>query len=334
MKQLVWSPHRLLLWLRCPYAYFLQYKEKVRVPKEWFLIFGGAVHEAIKICHRGNRHQAFMPTLERPLFFKSALSFGKFWCGLWKREIAKAEKETGIKWSKEGQQEELQALGWAMLAGKKDGSYKGYYHCILNPPFPARIIALEFTIPKVTLWGFPFSGRIDQLWRTDQGTAIIDITTGRSTDVKFLQMTAYDLALQEYCRINPKAGKLFGEGARQHFVWNLRTERLIRARLQDPLELRRQLEAAVAGIQDGDFHQTQQDDVCRWCEFKEMCGKIMGESLPATSDLVQLELEGLSLALEGPRALQPRQGYFKKGAEGGWFKGAQVMGKQVNDKKA
>lgn len=321
MTRFRWSANRLLLYLKCPYAYFLRYEEKIKVPVPWYLVFGDTVHESIKVCHKGNPHQHFEPTPERPLFFRSSWTLAGFWIKLFERKIAKAEEETGIQWDYEGQKEDLVKLGWIMLAGKKDGSRKGYYRCILNPPFQINLLEVEYQI-WTKLWEkFPAQARIDQIWETSQGTALVDLTTGRSHDVKFLQITLYDLCLKQHCRDDPEARKRFGSEASIHYIWSLRDEKLIPIEPQEPQTLREGLEYAAANIQDGEFHETQQDHVCRYCEYREICGKLTGKPIPA-ADGAESEIS-LPARAKKPR---PQQLYFKRGAAGGWFRGTQVKG--------
>lgn len=319
-----WSVARLSAYLQCPYAYYLRYREKVKTSKPWYLIFGGAIHKAIEICHKGNSRQQFEPTLERPLFFKSAQAFGGFWLGLWERTVAAAEAGTGVQWTSPDQKDQLKGLGWALLAGTKDGRYKGYYHCILHPPLPIEVLEVEFTF-EVDLWGYPFTGKIDQIWRTPQGTAVVDLTTGRSQAVKFLQITAYDACLRELCRTDPEARERFGAGANQHFIWTLREEKLVPTAPQDSETLRRNLEFVAAGIQDGDFRETQQDQVCRFCVYRRICGKTVGEPIPAADG----ETAGIKIVLPSrPPKPSAQQLTFKVGAKGGWFRGEQVRGRE------
>lgn len=323
-KQFRWSVSRILKYLSCPYAYFLQYKQKITAPKPYYLVFGGAVHKAIEICHRGNPRQRFQPTTQRPLFFQDAKAFGGFWIGHWQREVAKAEKETGIEWhsEKETRMKELTGLGYAMLAGTQAGSYQGYYQCILKPPFPVEILEVEWKIPKeVKLWGYSFTGFIDQIWRTPEGTALVDITTSQAEEVKFFQITIYDLCLQEACRLNLKLQERFGGGAQAHYVWALRQEKLVRIQ-PDPEASRETFAAAVAGIEAGDFHESPQDQKCRFCEFREICGKTGQEfiNLPLSEQKLQLALPELP---PKPKYHQPPFP-SNKGVKGGWIRGQQV----------
>lgn len=320
-----WSVSRLNTYIQCPYLYYLRYKKRLKVPKAWYLIFGAAIHRAIEVCHKGQPNQNFIPTPKRPLYFRSAKSFGGFWLGFWEREIARAERETGISWESESQPERLKGFGWALLAGTKDGRYKGYYECITHPPFPVEVLEVELSL-EGTLWGYPFTGIIDQIWKTRKGVAIVDITTGRSQAVKFRQFTAYDELLSAYCRANPLAQERFG-GERQYFIWNMQTEKLIPTKPQDPATLRESLAVASAGVQDGLFQEAQQDTDCRFCEYREVCGKTVGKPISAMRAGNELGVE--IITPDRPPKPKPRQLTFKAGVgvEGGWFRGDQVTGK-------
>jgi len=311
-----WSASRLLLYLRCPRAYFLKYKKKVSVPIPSYLVFGKAIHKGIKILHQGNPHQRFEPTEERPLFFKDAQAFGGFWIGLLQREVEKTEKETGIRWKNDEEKDSLKSLGWAMLAGTKDSRWRGYYNTILKPPFPIKILEWEFRIRTDLFSRFPVTAVIDQIWETPEGTAIVDFTTGRSSNVKFLQMTFYHEVLKEYCRI-PKARKRFGSGPKGYYIWNLRDEKLIPTSPQNSAKLREMLEFSTTGVHLGEFHETQQDDVCRYCEYAEICEKTIGK--PFSLKRENGEKLQISLPLR-EKEVRLKQLHFKKGMEGkgGW----------------
>lgn len=323
MGQFRWTASKLLTYLRCPYAYFLKYKKKIRVPVPWYFVFGRSIHKAIRVCHEGNPHQYFKATPKRPLFFKNPGAFGRFWCDLWPREVEAAEKGMGIRWKEredeDKQKKKLKGLGRAMLAGTKDSRWRGYYQAILQPPFPIKILKVEFTI-KTKFWGFPFTGKIDQIWETPQGIAITDLTTGKSANIKFLQMSLYDLSLKQICQTDPEAREHFGSGAQRYYIWNLRNQEVVPTAPQNPQKVREALEYAMKGIQVGEFPQTFQDDICRSCEFQKICGKTAGKPIPVSSVNNGVKLE-ISIPVR-PKLKKPKQLHFKG------FRGNQVKGKK------
>lgn len=316
-----WSVSRLLTYLKCPYAYFLKYKERVSVPTPWYYLFGRVIHKAIEICHKGNPHQSFEPGPERQLFFQSPEKLGGFWLGLWKRETKKAIQDTGVLWKYPGQYQTLKGYGWALLAGTKDRRYRGYYHSITQPPFPIKVLEVEFRI-KETLWGFPFVGIIDQLWETEEGTTIVDITTSRSRRTKLLQITAYQALLKQLSRKNSSAKQRFGVTPAQYLVWSLAGEKLTPVRPHKPEELKETLRHVANGVQFGKFPRTHQDYTCSACEYRKICNKVAGKSIPAGGG----EKAEISLP-QSSTPPQPKQLYFTEGAKGGWFRGDQVKGR-------
>lgn len=324
MAKFRWSASRLSAYFTCPRAYKFRYKERVKVPKPWYLIFGDGVHRAVGICHKGTGRAPFTPTPERPLYFKSAKKFGGFWPKHWERTVARAQETTGVRWSYSGQFDDLTGLGIQILAGTKDGKHKGYYNSILNPPFPVKILEVEYQIRPTLFGSFDFQATIDQIWETPWGIAIVDLTTGRSQEVKFSQISAYAVAFCEHCREDPKDQVRFGEdGAARFFIWHLRENVLTPRVPEDPYELLEKLEYAAANIQDGYFPKTADDSPCRFCEFREICGrKVVGKAIPAfNGEIAEIQIPPAS---KPPKA---KQRYFRKGAEGGWFRGKQVKGK-------
>jgi len=326
-SQFRWSVSRLGTYFTCPRAYYLQYKERKKVPEPWYLVFGAAIHGAIEICHKGTKRSPFTPTPERPLYFKSAKSFGKFWPGHWKRVVTAAREEPGISWSYPEQFAVLTGLGIQILAGTEDGKHKGYYNSILNPPFAVEVLEIEYPIYTTLFGSYPFQATLDQIWRTPWGIAIVDLTTGRGKEVKFSQISAYAIAFRRHCQEDPKARKRFGgDGAARFFIWHLRENVLTPRTPEDPHELLEKLEYAAANIQDGYFPKTADDSSCRFCKFRAICGKqISTEATPAHDGGVT-EIQ-LPAPASPPKA---KQLHFRKGAAGGWFRGTQVRG----DKKA
>lgn len=318
MARFRWSATSLSLYLRCPHAYWLRYREKIMLPVPPYLTFGSAVHKAIRICHRGNPHQFFQPTAERPLFFESAQSFGNFWCSLWAREIAQAEKTTGITWRNRDEEfGQYLGLGRKLLAGTKDDPHSGYYNTIFS--LPIEILEVEFRI-NTDLWGYPFTAIIDQIWRTEGGIAIVDFTSGKHHDIKYLQTTVYDQCLRQWRRRDPQAKQRFA-GEIAHFVWSLRDNQRIPTAPQNPTTLLDDLEFAARNIEAGHFPQTQQDQGCRYCEYQTICDKTVGQPIPAG--------DGGQLTVSLPERQPPRRNRqlgFRGGAEGGWFRGGQVRG--------
>lgn len=317
-----WSASRILRYLKCPYSYYLRYKEKLVVPIPWQIFFGKTIHKAIEVCHLGNPHQGFKPTPERPLFFQSAKKFGGFWLNLWEREVEKASKEPGILWRNRNQYDILKGYGWALLAGTKDARYKGYYNSITHFPLPIKILEVEKKI-RGSLWGFPFVGIIDQLWETEKGTAVVDLTTSRSNRTKQLQLTAYRYLMEDLCQRDLVARNTFGEAPVHYFVWMLGGEKIASISPHGSRELKEILRYVAEGVQFGKFPRTHQDYTCSSCEYRKACGKT-GETTFSTRGSKEVEISLPSPA----RPPKPKQLYFKKGAKGGWFRGNQVKGKR------
>lgn len=324
MEQIVWSETRLQRYWTCPRAYYLAYeaRPKPRVPTPHYFVFGKAIHEAVRICHKGPYNQRFQPSDDRKLYFKSAQAFGRFWFGLWRRMVAEAEANTGIRWrNPEEREKEIavqSSIGWAVLAGTKDGKSIGYYNGVLGLD-GVTILEVEFPF-EVVLWGYHFTGKIDHIQRRGDQIVIVDFTTSWYSNIKQTQLAAYQLAVEQLRDTDPRYQERFS-GEIVQCVWNLRTGKLESVPPEDPSIFHAMLDEASAGVQIEDFRALHTDYACGYCEYRDICPQTEAKPIPPIGNGPVV----VDLPPPPPKPLG-RQGHFSKGAKGGWIRGGQVKG--------
>lgn len=320
MTKFAWSASSLQQALECLYEYYLERKLKVKVPLPAPMAFGGNIHRIIEIAHKGPRGK-FHPTSKRPLYFNTAAGIAGYWKSYWHLRAGPKSKDQ-IAWRDTEQFWQFMVLGAVMLGGGqtiyqgKQITHKGYFQSILNPPLSVPITKLRIEERfDVKFWGFPVTGRYDQIWELSDGrVALVDITTGWPKDVKRLQFTLYAKAFLE------QNGKL----PDMLFLWHLRTNVLIPTTrsMGDLQHLRLQLEHTAASIQDGRFVETQVDVVCRRCRYRNICDRTrVGKEVGFDEELDEVPAW---VSTEQVDAKKPRskQTFFK----GGWFQGKIAKG--------
>ena len=341
-----WSATRLGTYLECPRLYWFEYRAKPEVPTTPPFVFGGGIHETIAFCHQGRGNWEQSP--ERPLYFSSGKKLAGYWSGeydrereawvgngQWDRVIARAERENkkGIAWNSPEQKRNLRFLGRRIL--------ESYYSSITNPRIPLSVIGIEFRL-EMTLWGYPFTGYIDQVWKIGKridlpsgksipegATAVMDLTTGKWTDVKRLQVSLYCHALRKICLESHDARKIFGIGPEIGFVWSLRTKKLRPIWPSSEKEIKETISSIATSIQNGLFEPSFRGHACRYCRYRSLCGKEEAKEIPVHADEEDQSGKLLGLALPEPSlGSEVRQLTFNTWVpEGGWIRGKQVRGK-------
>ncbi len=349
-----WSATRLLQMLVCSMQFWYDRLSGIDVPKPWYYVFGGAVHNFIEFAHKGPRRARFKPTPHRPLFYKSPVSLGRAWFNFWARYVQKLGGKEEVIWNPPwNTYSTLAGLGRQLLAG--GGGHSGYYPRLMKPLFAFNICAVEYFFDTyLYLDGYgssskmPIVGRFDQLWRVkksgalesvwafedyDEAIAVTDLTTSRyaPSDAKYLQIALYLEALSVLIKEDSEVRKQLGSGCDQlplmGFVWNLRRGTIVPRWSWDRARLVRQAVRADNRLSTSDFVETDNDYVCRVCQWREHCRNVQIDPLDFAGDVLDKVRIG-ELREQSPKP--PKQLFFKKGVKaGGWMRGEQIRGEDI-----
>jgi len=271
----------------CPARWNYERNLKPQVPRPYFFVKGQAWHDTVRILLRGPANREFLPSNERPFWFKTAKSAAgglarEFWT-----LIEKYERETGIDWGKTSDGATAYALKTMMQGGPLKTPfgpkvYGGYYQKLQSPPkiFEAlKIVACERMF-YAKLFDYDFVFKPDQIWQVQMNgqskMVLIDMTTGFGEQIKHLQLLIYAFAWMEKARNDTAFAEEFGKGPDLIFIHNVAREVLTPFHIQpnDYDSLEQTVDGIVAGIQSADFHE-KAGSQCKYCPFRgpRLCNK-------------------------------------------------------------
>ena len=222
---------------KCPFQYFLQYVEKLEMPRSPALSFGSSLHGALERFHSGKEKP--LPALEDLL-----------------RDLEEAWESEG--YSDAGEEEAFKQRGRAILTR--------YYES--NCEKPAVPVALEqrFLLP---MDGWKLSGVMDRVDRYPDGSyEIIDYKTNSKLPPlrrlqEDMQLPIYQMAAMQVLGINP---------ARLTFHYLVPGQRYSTRALppEDIERLKARLQDVAASIREGAF-EPRPNHLCGWCDVRVHC---------------------------------------------------------------
>jgi CRISPR/Cas system-associated exonuclease Cas4 (RecB family) len=278
------SATKISTWKTCPFAFYLKYIEKVKVPQSVHLAFGKSVHYALEQFYKKN--------------FKSAESFAKWWAHQWQRMIAgqnlgKERDFWGVRehsWTnKSGEripiqfcnliyfpQNEKDAIG-AYFAYRKLGMniLQKFYekHKALSKPFATeKRITFDFR-------GYKILAILDRADEHEGKKFVTDYKTDKgfpSSDDPVLlnhhQFTIYSAAFRDLFGVE-ESGILYYH--LRSLLNDSKTSIIKTQRLSHHFDnLERVCESTFKGVekalQDGIFDQVW-DHRCRFCDYSKPC---------------------------------------------------------------
>ena len=343
-----WSASLLASALDCPE----QLRRKLageKPPEPPIFVAGSAVHGAARFAVW---HKGFRRTAERPIFFKSAEAFLKWWWTYWSQTVEK-KGERGIRW-REGKSDEqfagLGSYGGELLTGLRwlgteaprqlMRVRRGYYQMMVDPGISFELVAAEKWV-QARFGQFLLVGRVDQIWRVEPcpafevgGVMLVDLTMGVGPE-KYAQLVLYSLLFRLVARQDPKfreeiLGIPRNRRLSEEEIAGLREEAVAVLPLSEAkLKLRRPGGEDYAWLRDRlgwaaaeareimrgeEVVATPTDAVCRYCEFGYDC------RYAATREVVDLETGGYDVLASPP----PEPELAKQPAFSGWLRGAVV----------
>lgn len=251
------SPTSIRLYLTCSLKYYFKKVLGLSEPASPSLVFGRAVHEALRAVHlhrwRGRQGDERDAALRA---FREAMA-GEA-----------ANEGLGLD---EDEKEKFDRLGEAVV-----GEYLGHGHASGDGRPLGVEVKLEGDFPEIPS---PLTGYVDLVRK---GNVPVDFKTCASTPNADLEAHQHDLQLTGYQLLLEAATGQKVEGRELVFLVKTKKPKVIVHRLPPATETDKKrfwlmARAMADGIRENRFHP-QPGVHCAWCAFREECARFTGET--------------------------------------------------------
>lgn len=251
------SASKLSMYFGCPWAWYMHYVARIKVPSSSKLVFGAAIHEHLKQFYEKN--------------YKTAESYAGawryYWYGIVNKEFGRKED---VKWGKEGEEHIFANLGSSICTKFYEKNRPLPRPMAVERPFKLEI---EINVPEIGKRKIFIDGVYDRIDLFKKDGHLIPVVSDYKSDYNLpsdgylknhQQLTMYSMSFEKDYGVIPLVG-----------LYHLRSgnTKYTKKTEKDHEFLKSKIAEAIGKIEKKDFTPFYGFHCNHWCDYSDVCEK-------------------------------------------------------------